>query len=395
MSVPTPVPFLDLVAPHLEMEAELTGIFQRALRTARFVGGPMLEEFEMAFAAFCGVDHCVGVANGTDALLFALRAAGVASGDVVVTVPNTFIATTEAISQAGALPEFVDVNERTSNISPAMLEHYLEAECSRDSSGRLTSRRSGRPVTAVVPVHLYGQMADMDPILALAERFRLAIVEDACQAHGAEYFSRAQQRWVKAGSLGRAAAFSFYPGKNLGACGEAGAVTTQDATVASSVRKLRDHGQARKYCHDVEGYNGRLDAIQAGILHAKLAHLARWSAQRRERAVEYSRRLAGVAAIGLPHEPEWSRAVYHLYVINVDDRDGLITHLAAARIGAGIHYPIPLHLQEAYRARRYQHGDFPVSERLAAHIVSLPMYPQLTTDQQTRVVEEVLKFEKK
>jgi dTDP-4-amino-4,6-dideoxygalactose transaminase len=388
------VPFLDLAAPHLEMEAELTAIFQQALRTASFIGGPMLEGFEAAFATFCDVDHCVGVASGTDALLFALRAVGVAAGDVVVTTPNTFIATVEAIVQAGALPEFVDVDERTSNLDPAALGRYLESGCSRGASGRLISRRSGRPVTAIVPVHLYGQMADMDAIAALADRFGLLVVEDACQAHGAEYRSATGARWRKAGSIGRAAAFSFYPGKNLGACGEAGAVTTNDAAVASTVRKLRDHGQSRKYYHDIEGYNGRLDAIQAGILHAKLGRLAEWNARRRALAAEYSRRLTGVPGIGLPHEPDGSRGVYHLYVIAVPDRDGLIAHLGAARIGAGIHYPIPLHLQDASRGLRYQRGDFPVSERLAADIVSLPMYPQLTPAQQTRVAEEVRAFVK-
>ncbi len=268
----------------------------------------------------------------------------------------------------------------------------LKTECARDASGRLTSRRSGRPVTAVVPVHLYGQMADMDAIVALADRFGLVVVEDACQAHGAGYWSGTARRWLQAGSLGRAAAFSFYPGKNLGALGEAGAVTTSDASVAATIRKLRDHGQARKYHHDVEGYNGRLDAIQAGILHAKLARLARWNEQRRERATEYSRLLTGFTALTLPYEPEWSRAVHHLYVISVANRDGLIAHLAAAKIGAGIHYPIPLHLQEAYRALKYHRGDFPVTERLADKIVSLPMYPQLTAAQQTRVAEEVLRF---
>ena len=214
-------------------------------------------------------------------------ACGVKPGDVVITVPHTFIATTEAISQAGALPEFVDIDEQTYNLDPAKLGEYLEKQCTVNDAGKLISRRSGRPVTAVVPVHLYGQMADMDAILELAERYRLIVVEDACQAHGAEYFSRKHNRWMKAGSMGRAAAFSFYPGKNLGACGEAGAATTNDAAIAKTMKMLRDHGQATKYYHDVEGYNGRLDAIQAGLLHVKLAHLAKWNKQRRERAAEY------------------------------------------------------------------------------------------------------------
>jgi dTDP-4-amino-4,6-dideoxygalactose transaminase len=387
------IPFLDLITPHVELEQELTDVFRRALRTAGFIGGPMVEEFEKAFAAFCGTSHSIAISSGTDALRFAIMACGVKAGDVVVTVPHTFIATTEAISQAGALPEFVDIDERTYNMDPEKLREYLEEQCTPDKSGKLISRRSGRPVTAVVPVHLYGQTADMDAILELAARFGLVVIEDACQAHGAEYFSRKQNRWMKAGSLGRAAAFSFYPGKNLGACGEAGAVTTNDATLAKTISMLRDHGQAQKYYHDMEGYNGRLDAIQAGLLHAKLAHLAKWNAQRRERAAEYRRLFAGAdGVVVLPVEPSWSRAVHHLYVIRTDDRDGMMNHLKKVGIGTGIHYPIPLHLQKAYAAFNYRRGDFPVCERVAAEIVSLPMYPQLTCEQQVQVVREVLYF---
>jgi dTDP-4-amino-4,6-dideoxygalactose transaminase len=387
------IPFLDLVTPHVELEAELTSVFQKALRTAGFIGGPMVEDFEQAFAAFCNTEYSIGVCSGTDALRFALMACGVRAGDVVLTVPHTFIATTEAISQAGALPEFVDIDERTYNMDPAKLQEYLENQCTADPMGRLISRRSGRPVTAVIPVHLYGQMVDMDPILDLADRYRLIVVEDACQAHGAEYFSRKQNRWMKAGSMGRAAAFSFYPGKNLGACGEAGAVTTNDPSLAARIKMLRDHGQAKKYYHDVEGYNGRLDAIQAGLLHAKLAHLTKWNEQRREKAENYNLLLAGSDGdVILPHEPSWSRAVYHLYVVRTDDRDGLIAHLKEQGIGSGIHYPIPLHLQKAYASLNYRREDLPVAERIAEEIVSLPMYPQLTAEQQARVVEEVLSF---
>jgi len=352
----------------------------------------MVEEFEKAFAVFCGTPHSIAVSSGTDALRFAIMACGVESGDVVVTVPHTFIATTEAISQAGALPEFVDIDERTYNMSAEKLEEFL-GQCKRDKSGKLISSRSGRPVTAVVPVHLYGQMADMDPILRLAEKYGLIVIEDACQAHGAEYFSRKLNRWMKAGSMGRAAAFSFYPGKNLGACGEAGAVTTNDATLAEKIKVLRDHGQAKKYYHDVEGYNGRLDAIQAGLLHAKLSHLAKWNTQRRERAAEYNRLFAAAEeAVLPPFEPSWSRAVYHLYVVRTDDREGMMNHLKRAGIGTGIHYPIPLHLQKAYAALNYHRGDFPVAEKAAAEIVSLPMFPQLKAEQQARVAEEILSF---
>ena len=387
------IPFLDLVTPHVELEQELTEVFQKALRTAGFIGGPMVEDFEKAFAAFCEASYSVAISSGTDALRFALMACGVKSGDVVVTVPHTFIATTEAISQAGALPEFVDIDEQTYNMDPAKLVEYLERQCTVNDAGALISRRSGRPVTAIVPVHLYGQMADMDAILELAERYRLVVIEDACQAHGAEYFSRKRNRWVKAGSMGRAAAFSFYPGKNLGACGEAGAATTNDAAIAKTMKMLRDHGQATKYYHDMEGYNGRLDSIQAGLLHVKLNHLAKWNAQRRERAAEYNRLLKSAdGAVVCPYEGLRSRAIYHLYVVRTADREGLMEHLKTAGIGSGIHYPIPLHLQKAYAAMNYRKGDFPVTEKAAAEIVSLPMFPQLTAAQQDRVVEEILNF---
>src|SRR5580658_7605976 len=321
MSVNGNIPFLDLITPHMELEKELTAVFHKVLATAGFIGGSMVEEFESAFAKFCDTDYSVALSSGTDALRFALMACGIQPGDVVVTVPHTFIATTEAISQAGALPEFVDVDEQTYNMDPEKIREYLEVQCTKDKSGKLISRRSGQPVTAVVPVHLYGQMADMDAIQELADRYGLTVIEDACQAHGAEYFSKRHNRWMKAGSMGQAAAFSFYPGKNLGACGEAGAVTTNDAALADQVKCLRDHGQVKKYYHDVEGYNGRLDAIQAGILHVKLGHLAKWNAQRRERAAEYCQLLGENESITLPSEPSWSNAVYHLYVIRSSDRE--------------------------------------------------------------------------
>jgi dTDP-4-amino-4,6-dideoxygalactose transaminase len=391
---PDSIPFLDLVTPHRELEQELTEVFRRALLTAGFIGGPVVEDFERAFATFCGTSHAIAISSGTDALRFAIMAAGVQPGDVVLTVPHTFIATTEAISQAGAIPEFVDIEEDTYNMSVGMLQQFLEEQCKRARSGKLISRRTGHPVSAVVPVHLYGQMADMDPILALAGKYGLTVIEDACQAHGAEYFSRKLNRWMQAGSMGRAAAFSFYPGKNLGACGEAGAVVTNDADIATKIKMLRDHGQSSKYYHDVEGYNARLDAIQAGLLLAKLAHLANWNAQRRERAVEYNRLLARNPSLILPYEPSWSRAVYHLYVVRTVDRDGMMNHLNNAYIGTGIHYPLPLHLQRAYASLGYTSGDFPVTSRVAAEIVSLPMYPQLTREQQVRVAGEIGAFTK-
>jgi dTDP-4-amino-4,6-dideoxygalactose transaminase len=392
MNISNSIPFLDLVAPHIELEQELIGVFRQALRGAEFVGGPVVEKFEKAFATFCDASHSIAVSSGTDALRFAIMACGVKPGDVVLTVPHTFIATTEAISQAGAIPEFIDIDEYTYNMSVEMLQQFLEERCTRDRAGKLISVRSGRPVTAVVPVHLYGQMADMDSILRLAGQYDLIVIEDACQAHGAEYFSNKLNRWMKAGSMGRAAAFSFYPGKNLGACGEGGAVTTNDADLAGRIKVLRDHGQVKKYYHDVEGYNGRMDAIQAGLLHAKLAHLTKWNMQRRERAKEYNQILASNEAVSLPYEPSWSRAVYHLYVVRTEGREGLMAHLGKAGIGTGIHYPVPLHLQKAYASMNYSLEDFPVAARVAAEIVSLPMFPQLTADQQARVAKEILAF---
>jgi dTDP-4-amino-4,6-dideoxygalactose transaminase len=387
------IPFLDLITPHQELHSELLAVFAKALATAGFIGGPMVEGFEGSFATYCGTKHCIGVGSGTDALRFALIAAGVKPEEVVVTVPNTFIATTEAISQAGAVPEFVDVDEHTSTMDPTKLRRYLEEQCQRDAStGRVHSNRSGLPVTAIVPVHLYGHMADMDPLLALAEEYDLIVVEDACQAHGARYFSEKDQCWKQAGTLGTAAAFSFYPGKNLGSCGEAGAVTTNDEQIARSIRTLRDHGQSRKYYHEIEGYNGRLDSIQAGILSVKLQHLDDWNQKRREIARTYHSLFADCEAIIVPMEAEWSESVYHLYVVRVGDREGLIAALAESKIGTGIHYPVPLHLQNAYRNLGYTVGDFPISERLASEIVSLPMYPTLTLDQQRSVADQVVKF---
>jgi len=374
------------------MEEELVGVFRSALKTAGFIGGPIVEEFESEFAQFCGAEYCVGVGSGTDALRFALIAAGVQPGDTVVTVPNTFIATTEAISQAGARPDFVDVDERTYNMDPRKLREYLETKCCLDpSTGRLLHRKSRSPITTIVPVHLYGQMADMDPIVQLAARYNLFVIEDACQAHGAAYYSRKENRWKKAGSMGVAAAFSFYPGKNLGACGEAGAVTTRDPMLARRVRMLRDHGQLQKYNHEIEGYNGRLDAIQAGILQAKLKRLPFWNQKRRTIANQYNELFRSHSdRIVLPCETPQTTAVYHLYVIRVKNRDQLQAHLAQADITAQVHYPRPLHLQKAYAPLRYKEGDFPVTEKTAAEILSLPMYPQLEPYQQKRIVHEVI-----
>jgi dTDP-4-amino-4,6-dideoxygalactose transaminase len=394
MNRPGHIPFVDLVTPHQELENELVAVFKTVLHTAGFIGGPMVEGFERDFAEFCEARFCVGVSSGTDALRFALMAAGVQPGDIVITVPLTFIATTEAISQAGAIPEFVDVDVRTFTLDPARLREYLEEECVTDTNtGKTMHRTLGKPVTAVLPVHLYGQMADMDPILELAAQYKLVVVEDACQAHGAEYLSAKDNRWHKAGSMGHAAGFSFYPGKNLGACGEGGAVTTNDGALARTVSMLRDHGQSKKYYHDLEGYNGRLDALQAGLLRTKLRHLAQWNQQRRECAVRYNELLALLeGSVVAPFQPSYSNPVHHLYVIRTANRDGLQKHLTDAGVGTGIHYPIPVHLQKAYAARTWALGDFPVAEEAAQEILSLPMYPGLKAEEQGRVAEAVAEF---
>jgi dTDP-4-amino-4,6-dideoxygalactose transaminase len=370
------IPFLDLITPHIELEEELIAVVRTALRTAHFIGGPEVEAFEREYAEFCQTQHCVAVSSGTDALRFALIAAGVGKGDIVITVPHTFIATTEAITQAGATIAFVDIDERTYNMDPVKLREYLESH-------------RGAPVKAVVPVHLYGQMADMDPILEIAEEYNLMVIEDACQAHGAEYFSVKKNRWCRAGSMGKAAAFSFYPGKNLGACGEGGAVTTNDPRIARKIKMLRDHGQAQKYFHDIEGYNGRLDAIQCGMLRVKLRRLEDWNEARRAAAARYAALFSGIDGVVVPYEPSWSKAVYHLYVVRVGCRENLGKDLNAAGIGTGLHYPVPLHLQNAYAHLGYKKGDFPATERVAAEILSLPMFPQLTAQQQQAVVAAI------
>jgi dTDP-4-amino-4,6-dideoxygalactose transaminase len=388
------VPFVDLVTLHRELEAELLEVCRKAMHTAGFIGGPEVEGFEREFARFCDTKYCVGVSSGTDALRFALMAAGIQPNDIVLTVSHTFIATTEAITQAGARPDFVDIDGQTFVMDPEKLRLYLEKWCVPDrSSGRYFHKVLARPVTAVVPVHLYGQMVDMDPILDLAERFKLAVVEDACQAHGAEYFSKKQNRWLRAGSIGRAAAFSFYPGKNLGACGEAGAVTTNDEVLAHKAAILRDHGQAKKYYHDVEGYNGRLDSIQAGILRVKLPHLSAWNEQRRASARVYDELLAPMnGSLRIPSQSSFSRSVYHLYVVRTPFRDELQKHLNESGIGTGIHYPIPIHLQRAYAGMGWKKGELPESEQAAEQILSLPMFAGLKPQDQQRVAGAVAEF---
>jgi dTDP-4-amino-4,6-dideoxygalactose transaminase len=385
-----PIPFLNFTPMHDSLADRFTSVFQNAVAESAFIGGPTVSSFEEAFADYCEGRFSVGVGSGTDALRFALIGAGVGAEEIVLTVPNTFIATTEAITQAGAQVDFVDIDEQTYNLSAQRLQEYLEQQCDYDPETRqAVHRRSGKRVSAVIPVHLYGQPVDMDKISAVAEAYGLRVVEDACQAHGAAYFSQEAGRWMRTGSLGCAAAFSFYPGKNLGAFGEAGAVVTCDASIAERVRILRNHGQAQKYIHLQEGYNGRLDAIQAGVLHVKLPYLDEWNAQRRAAARRYDALLANVSGVTPPLQPSWAQSVYHLYVVRLPKRESVQQHLTSQGIGSGLHYPVPLHLQKAYAHLGYGAGSFPVSERVAEQILSLPMFPGITEQQQERVVNAV------
>lgn len=363
------VPFLDLVAQHKPLEAELVEVFRRAVQKAAFVGGPEVDAFEREFAEFVGAPQSVGVNSGTDGLRFAYQAMGLRPGDEVLTVAHTFIATTEAITQAGGTVKFVDIDERTMTLDPAHLAAAI-----------------GPRTVGLVPVHLYGQPCDMDPILDLASRRKLWIIEDAAQAHGAQYKGR------PVGSMGALAAWSFYPGKNLGSCGEGGAVTGSDSALLDVVRRLREHGQARKYYHDIEGYNGRLHAIQAGFLRIKLRHLAGWNDGRRRAAQLYRQALGDIPQVQVPVEADYSRHVYHLYVIQAERRDALQEHLTRLGIGTGLHYPLPLHRQKAYSHLGYAEGSLPVTERVARKILSLPMFPELTEAQIDRVAQAIRSF---
>ncbi|MBU1213560.1 MAG: DegT/DnrJ/EryC1/StrS family aminotransferase [Alphaproteobacteria bacterium] len=371
------IPFLDLPAQHVALKQELMRVFSDALDSAGFIGGPVVKDFEEDFSAFVGAKYAVGVANGTDALRLALIAMGVKAGDRVVTVPNTFIATTEAISQAGAKIDFVDVDPDTCLMDPNRLEAYLK----RKFSGTQADRPS-----AIIPVHLYGQCADMDAILSLARQYNLIVLEDAAQAHGATYKGKA------AGTMGHAAAFSFYPGKNLGACGDAGVVTTNDPAIAEKLAMLRDHGQKTKYYHAVEGCNGRLDAIQAGFLRVKLPHLAMWNNLRRQIAEAYDSAFGDIDWIRLVKVHPYNVSSCHLYVIHSRHRDQLQEHLKNNGIATGMHYPLPLHLQKCYAHLGFKHGSFPEAERSGAELLSLPMFPELGIDRARQVIDSVLAF---
>lgn len=360
-----PVPFLDLGAQYADLRTEICQALQEVAESSVYILGPKVAAFERAFADYLGVRHCVGVNSGTSALHLALLGAGVGPGDEVITVPMTFIATSWAISYVGATPVFVDVDPATRTMDVAQVEKQIT-----------------RRTRALLPVHLYGQPADMGPLLDISQRHGIPLVEDAAQAHGARYQGRA------AGSFGLCGCFSFYPGKNLGACGEGGAVVTNDDAIAARLRALRDHAQGQRYHHDEIGFNYRMDAFQGAVLQIKLKYLERWTAARCRVAERYSELLAGLP-IQLPAQASGRRHVWHLYVTLLAARDRVRQKLEARGIHTGLHYPIPLHLQKAYRHLGYQEGDFPVAERIGRECLTLPLFPEMTPQQQDVVAEAV------
>jgi len=360
------VPFLDLKAQYKGIKDEIHTAINEVIENTAFAGGPFVAKFEQEFAKFCNSKHAIGVGNGTDALWLSLIALEIGQGDEVITVPNTFIATAEAISLAGATPVFVDVEDKTSNMNPALIEAAITQK-----------------TKAIMPVHLFGQTADMDPILAVAKKHGLYVVEDACQAHGAEYKGK------KAGSMGNTGCFSFYPGKNLGAYGEGGAVLTNDDTLSAKMRMFRDHGQAKKYYHAIIGWNARLDGIQGAVLSVKLKYLPTWNDSRRKHGQEYTKQLSSVKQIIVPQEADYAKHIYHIYAIRVKDRDKLMAYLGGKGISCGIHYPVPVHLQEAYSFLKKGEDSYPVAEKCASQYLSLPMFAELTDEQVAYVVEQI------
>lgn len=362
------VPFLDLKAQYGSIRDEVHQALAQVMEGTAFASGPAVAQFEKDFAPFCGCEFAIGVGSGTEALWLSLLALGIGSGDEVITVPNSFIATAEAISFTGAKPVFVDIDERTYTMNPELLRDMITTA-----------------TKAIIPVHLYGQPSDMDPILRIAQEKDLYVIEDAAQAHGAQYKGR------PAGSLGIAGCFSFYPGKNLGAYGEAGAVVTNDASFAGKIKMLRDHGQERKHEHKSIGWNARMDGFQGAILGVKLKYLPEWNEARRQCAQRYNQLLKN-SSILTPMEAEYAKHVYHIYAIRSTKRDALKNALAQKNIYCGIHYPVPIHLQPAYAFLGYQNGSFPVAEKCAQELLSLPMYPELSPRQIETVAAAIKEF---
>lgn len=363
------IPFVDLKTQYHSIQAEIQSAISRVLDTSQFILGTEVADFEHAFAQFCGAKYAIGVNSGTSALYLALLALGVGPGDEVITVAQTFIATAEAISWTGARPVFVDIDEKTYTMDP---EKFKKA----------TTKKT----KAVIPVHLYGHPADMDPILEVANKKNLFVIEDAAQAHGALYKGR------RVGSLGRLACFSFYPGKNLGAYGEGGGITTNDSKLAILIQKLRNHGRLEKGLHECLGLNARLEGIQGAILKVKLPYLEQWNRLRRQHAELYSK-LLNHPNLVLPYEAGYAKSAYHLYVIRSRKRDRLVAYLNEQGILAQVHYAIPVHLNPPYRKLGYSRGSLPVTEAVCHEILSLPLYPELTEEQIKFISETVLEFE--
>lgn len=361
------VPFMDLRALHEPIRDEIQTAIQDVIDCCAFAGGPFVEKFEKEFAEFCQCDYAIGVGSGTDALYMALRALDIGEGDEVITAPNTFIATAEAISFCGATPVFVDIDERTYTINPELIEPAITAR-----------------TKAIIPVHIFGQMADMNAIMSIAQKYDLLVVEDACQAHGAK------DKQQHAGTIGDAGCFSFYPGKNLGAFGEAGAVTTNSPTLAEKIRALRDHGQRAKYEHEVIGCNGRMDGMQGAVLSVKLKYLEEWNYRRRENAQYYGNLLSSNKTIKLPVESPGKHHIYHIYSIRAPNRAEFMAALGARGVSCGVHYPIPVHRQKAYKGLGKGPGAFPVAEQCALEFVSLPMCPMLSNKQIEYVSHQIM-----
>lgn len=362
------VPFLELLPTYKELQSEIDTAISRVLNSGTYILSEEVAKFEFSFAEFCCTTHCVGVASGLDALHLALRAMGVSSGDEVIVPSNTYVATWLAVSQCGAVPVPIEPDEMTYNINPDLVE------------AAITPRTK-----VILPVHLYGQPVDLDPIIEIARKYNLLVLEDAAQAHGATY------KGERIGGHGDVVAWSFYPGKNLGAFGDGGAVTTNNIELAEQIRLLRNYGSREKYVNEVQGFNSRLDPIQAAVLGVKLKHLNEWTQRRLDLANRYTDALHKTKFI-LPHVPKWVDPVWHLYVIRTANRDALQDHLADNGIGSLIHFPIPPHLQKAYASLGYNHGDFPIAEGLANEVLSLPIGPHLSQDDQARVIDSLLTF---
>lgn len=363
------IPFLDLNAPYRELKSELDSAYQRVMESGWFIMGAEVEAFELEFAAYCGVKHCIGLGNGLEALHLILRAYGIGEGDEVIVPANTYIATWLAVSYSGALPVPIEPDPRTYNLDPALLESAIT-----------------RKTKAIMPVHLYGQPAEMDPILQIAEKYNLKVIEDAAQAHGSLYKGRL------IGSLGHVASFSFYPGKNLGALGDAGAIVTNDDELAENVRMLRNYGSKVKYVHDVKGFNSRLDEMQAAFLRAKLIHLNEWNERRQKIAAYYLEHLVDLPELTLPYAPDGITPVWHIFVIQIPRRDELQQFLKSKGVGTLIHYPIPPHLSEAYAELGLPKGAFPITEAIASSELSLPMGPHLSLDEAEYVVNMIREY---